>query len=147
LREIGWRAVVTAGISNDDWKIKLPAEVRNAGVETLLVGAITDDEIAVLSEGNPALAIILSSGHPARGIARNLFYLSRMIELGAVEAEAAAGIATEMDLARLWWRYGGGRGEDDGRFARLKVLRAMGTQVVSHPGRVAFKADDLPRRP
>jgi hypothetical protein len=144
LREIGWRAVVTAGISNDDWKIKLPAEVRNAGVETLLVGAITDDEIAVLSEGNPALAIILSSGHPARGIARNLFYLSRMIELGAVEAEAAAGIATEMDLARLWWRYGGGRGEDDGRFARLKVLRAMGTQVVSHPGRVAFKADDLP---
>src|ERR1035437_6335481 len=84
---------------------------------------ITDDETAILSEGNQALAIILSKDHPARGIARNLFYLSRMIELGAGQAEAAAGIATEIDLARLWWRYGGGRSEDDGRFARLKVLR------------------------
>lgn len=143
-RNHGWRAVLTVGVGNDDWKTKLPAEVRKAGIATLLIEAITDDETAVLSEGNQALAIILSSGHPARGIARNLFYLSRMIELGAGEAEAAAGIATEMDLARLWWRYGGGRGEDDGRFARLKVLRAMGTQVVSHPGRMAFKADDLP---
>jgi hypothetical protein len=143
-RNPGWRAVVTVGVGNNDWKTKLPAEVRKAGIATLLVEAITDDETAVLSEGDQALAIILSSGHPARGIARNLFYLSRMIELGAGDAEVAAGIATEMDLARLWWRYGGGRGEDDGRFARLKVLRAMGTQIVSHPGRVAFKADDLP---
>jgi hypothetical protein len=67
-----------------------------------------------------------------------------MIELGVGQEGAPAGIATEMDLARLWWRYGGGRGEDDGRFARLKVLRAMGRQVVAYPGRVAFKADDLP---
>jgi len=96
-----------------------------------------------LSEGNQALAVILGRDHPARGIARNLFYLSRMIELGAGKAEAAAGIATEMDLARLWWRYGGGRTEDDGRLARLKVLRAMGAQVLSSPGRVAFKIDDL----
>jgi hypothetical protein len=139
----GWRAVVTGGLGNDDWKTKLSPQVSNAGIATLAVEALTDDETAVLSEGNQALAIILSSGHPARGMARNLFYLSRMIELGAGQAEAASGIATEMDLARLWWRYGGGRSEDDGRFARLKVLRAMGTQVVSHPGRVAFKADDL----
>jgi hypothetical protein len=143
-RSPGWRAVVTGAVGNDDWKTKLPAEVRNAGIATLQVEAITDDETAVLSEGNQALAIILSNDHPARGIARNLFYLSRMIELGAGQAEAAAGIATEMDLARLWWRYGGGRGEDDGRFARLKVLRAMGAQIVSLPGSVAFKADDLP---
>jgi hypothetical protein len=143
-RNPGWRAVVTGGIGNDDWKTKLPPEVRNAGIAALTVEAITDDETAVLSEGNRALAIILSSDHPARGLARNLFYLSRMIELGAGQPEAAAGIATELDLARLWWRYGGGRGEDDGRFDRLKALRAMATQVVSHPGRVAFKADDLP---
>jgi hypothetical protein len=143
-RNPGWRAVVTGSVGNEDWKTKLPAGVRNAGIATLLVEAISDDETTVLSEGNRALAIILSNDHPARGIARNLFYLSRMIELGAGQDEAAAGIATEIDLARLWWRYGGGRSEDDGRFARLKVLRAMGTQVVAHPGRVAFKADDLP---
>jgi energy-coupling factor transporter ATP-binding protein EcfA2 len=142
-RNPGWRVVVTGGVGNDDWKSQLPEQVNKAGIATLLVDAITDDETAVLSAGNPALAIILGSDHPARGIARNLFYLSRMIELGADQTGAAAGIATEMDLARLWWRYGGGRGEDETRFARLKVLRAMGAQVVSHHGRVAFKADDL----
>ena len=144
LRIPGWRAVVTGGVGNDDWKTKLPRQVSNADIATLEVDAISDDETALLSEENRTLAIILSSGHPARGIARNLFYLSRIIELGGGQAEAAAGIATEMDLARLWWRYGGGRGEDEGRLARLKVLRAVADQVVCHPGRVAFKVDDLP---
>ena len=66
-----------------------------------------------------------------------------MIELGVGEGETSVAIATEMDLARLWWCYGGGRAEDDGRFARLKVLRTMAAQVIASPGRVAFKADDL----
>jgi hypothetical protein len=139
----GWRAVVTGGIGNEEWKSNLPPAVGNAGISSLTVDPISDEETEVLSEGNQARAVILGSGHPARGIARNLFYLSRMIELGVGRPEAAAGIATEMDLARLWWRYGGGRTEDDGRFARLKVLRAMGAQVLSHPGRVAFRVDDL----
>jgi len=106
-RNPGWRAVVTGGVGNEDWKTKLPAGVRNAGIATLQVEAISDDETTVLSDGNRALAIILSNDHPAQGIARNLFYLSRMIELGAGQDEGAAGIATEIDLARLWWRYGG----------------------------------------
>jgi hypothetical protein len=142
-RNSGWRAVITGALGNDEWKVKLPTEVRDAGIATLHVEAITDDETAVLSEGNRALAIILSNDHPARGIARNLFYLSRMIELGDGEGDNSVAIATEMDLARLWWRYGGGRGEDDDRFARLKVLRGMAAQVITFPGRVAFKADDL----
>jgi hypothetical protein len=139
----GWRAVVTGGIGNEDWKTKLPAEVRRGGIATLHVGELTDDETETLSEENHALAILLGNDHPARGIARNLFYLSRMVELGASQGGAAAAIATEMDLARLWWRYGGGRSEDGGRLARLKVLRAMGAQFVANPGRVSFKIDDF----
>jgi energy-coupling factor transporter ATP-binding protein EcfA2 len=137
----GWRAVVTGALDSTDWKTKLPTHLRNVSVSTLQINPISDDETALLSTANQALAIILSNDHPARGIARNLFYLSRMIELGA--EQATAGITTEIDLARLWWRYGGGRGEDDGRFARLKVLRAIGRQVVDYPNRVAFKDDDL----
>lgn len=142
-RSPGWRAVVTGGIGDDDWKAKLPIELRNGGIAALRVAELSDDETETLSEENNALAIILGNDHPARGIARNLFYLSRMIELGAGQGGAAAGIATELDLARLWWRYGGGRNEDDGRLARLKVLRAMGGQFVANPGRVSFKADDF----
>ena len=75
---------------------------------------------------------------------RSLVSTVLVIELGAGQPDAALGIASEMDLARLWWRYGGGRGEDDGRFARLKALRAMAKQLVVQPGRVAFNIDDLP---
>jgi hypothetical protein len=139
----GWRAVATGGLGNEEWKVNLPPAVRNAGIASLTVDPISDEETGLLSEGNRALGVILSSNHPAHGMARNLFYLSRLIELGASEAGAASSIATEMDLARLWWRYGGGRTEDDGRFARLKVLRAMGVQVLSSPSRTAFKIDDL----
>jgi hypothetical protein len=146
-RNPGWSAVVTGGIGNDEWKTKLPTKLRGASIATLEIEAIGDNETTVLAEGNIALAIILGSDHPARGIARNLFYLSRMIELGNGNAKAAAGITTEIDLARLWWRYGGGRAEDDGRLGRLKVLRAMGAQVLAQPGRTTFKADDLQSRP
>jgi hypothetical protein len=79
----------------------------------------------------------------AKGIARNLFYLSRFVELSNGDTELAAGIATEIDLAWLWWRYGGGRAEDDGRFARLKLLRAIGTQNILNPGRATYLVDDL----
>ena len=75
---------------------------------------------------------------------RSLVSTVLVIELGGGQPDAALGIASEMDLARLWWRYGGGRGEDDGRFARLKALRAMAKQLVVQPGRVAFNIDDLP---
>src|SRR5260370_10698946 len=81
----------------DDLNRKLPASLRCPNIATLEVDAISDDETVVLAEGNQALGIILGHDHPARGMARNLFYLSRMVELGAGSAEVAAGIATEMD--------------------------------------------------
>ncbi len=142
-KNAGWRAVVTGGIGNEEWKANLPLAVRNTGIASLTIDPISDDETDVLSEGNQALARLLHGEHPARSIARNLFYLSRMIELGAEKPENSAGIATEMDLARLWWRYGGGRAEDSGRLARLKVLRAIGVQVLASAGRIAFNVDDL----
>jgi hypothetical protein len=139
----GWRAVVTGGIGNEEWKANLPRPVRDAGITPLLVDPISDDEAELLSEGNLTLALLLGSGHPAHDVSRNLFYLSRMIELSAGRSEVVAGVASETDLASLWWRYGGGRTEDDKRFARLKALRAMGFQVFSSPDQVAFKVDDL----
>ena len=140
IRNAGWRAVVTGGLTNDDWKARLPASVRAAGIANLQVGALSDEEKAALSEQNSVLATILADGHPAKGIAENLFYLSRIIELGIGQE---AGVATELDLARLWWRYGGGRSEDDRRFARLRLLRMIGAQVISNPAQATFNVDNL----
>jgi hypothetical protein len=139
----GWRAVVTGGIGNEEWKTNLPRVVRDAGIAPLRVDAISDDEAELLSDGNQALALLLGSGHPAHDVSRNLFYLSRMVEFSAGRSDVVSGVASEIDLASLWWRYGGGRTEDDKRFARLKAFRAMGAQVLSSPGRVAFKVDEF----
>jgi len=143
LKSPGWRAVVTGGLGNDEWKTKLPAVVRAADIATLAVDPISDDEVNVLSSENITLGLILRYDHPAKSIARNLFYLSRLVEIGVGNAEAAAKIASELDLAQLWWRYAGGRAEDNGRFARLKLLRALGSQVIAAPGRSTFKVDEL----
>jgi hypothetical protein len=139
-RSQGWRVVATCGVESEEWKTKLPARVRTAGIGSLLVAALSDEEKAELSSQNKALALILADGHPAKGIAENLFYLSRLIELGVGQD---ASIATELDLARLWWRYGGGRSEDDRGFARKKLLRTLGTHVISTPSQATFNVDNL----
>jgi hypothetical protein len=137
----GWRVVVTGSAGNNEWKTKLPQSLGPNDIGTLEIAELNDDETAVLSGQNHALAVILGAGHPAQGIARNLFYLSRIVELGASQTGPASTIATEIDLAKLWWRYGGGRSEDAGRFARLKVLRAMGAQFIANPAKVSFRTD------
>ncbi|UUO65526.1 hypothetical protein DCM83_10120 [Bradyrhizobium betae] len=142
-RSQGWRIVATCGVESDDWKTKLPTRVRAAGIGSLVIGALSNEEKAELSSQNKALALILADGHPAKGIAENLFYLSRLVELGVGQD---AGIATELDLARLWWRYGGGRSEDDRRFARLKLLRTIGAQAISAPSQATFNVDNLDSR-
>jgi len=136
----GWRAVVTTRAGASDWEANLLSGFGETDIAVLPVGEITDAETGLLAESNLALAVLLNSAHPARGIARNLFYLSRMIELGVGEDQPRLGIATEIDLGRCWWRYGGGRSET-GKLARLKVLRALGGQVLASPSRVSFRAD------
>jgi len=135
----GWRAIVTSNESASDWKTVLPSALRNK-VEVLKVPDISDEEAGQLSEQNAALATLLARDHPARSIARNLFFLSSMVALGTGQQVE---ISTEIDLARVWWAYGGGRAEDAGRWARLKVLRTMGADILAQPTRVASKADTL----
>ena len=59
-------------------------------------------------------------------MARNLFYLSRLMDLTVGETRT---LVNETDLARTWWRFGGGRAEA-GRFERLKLLRNLGARVI-----------------
>lgn len=134
----GWRAIVTSNEAASDWKTILPPALLKT-VVSLRVPEISDDEAAQFSDRNATLAGLLDKDHPARSIARNLFFLSRMVTLGAGQQ---AEISTEIDLARLWWDTGGGRG-DTGRLARLKTLRAMGADILAHPTHVASQTDPL----
>jgi hypothetical protein len=136
----GWRAVYTVRSDDTGWHTRLPENVRKLPVRSIRVGEITDADAEVLSSGNPALAALLSPTHPARSIARNLFHLSRMI--GLVPADGSPPLVNEVDLAGMWWKFGGGR-SDSGKWERLKLLRDLGTQLIQHPSRVSFNADGL----
>lgn len=135
----GWHAVVTSNEAGSDWKTWLPPGLL-PDMAVLKVPDISDDEAEQLSEQNAALAVLLEKDHPAKSIARNLFYLSRMV---ALTTGQQAEVSSEIDLARLWWDYGGGRGEDGGRWGRLRALRAMGADLLAQPTLVASKADSL----
>lgn len=91
----GWRVVVTAG-KDTGWRRRLAGEVRQAGTTALELAELADAETAALSEQSPALSALLHKDHPARAIARNLFNLSRLLDMEG----ASSTLASETDLAR-----------------------------------------------
>src|ERR1700730_6087043 len=125
----GWRAVFTVRSENQEWRAKLPDDLRQMPYQTIRIGEITDAEADVLLADSPALSALLSSTHPARAIARNLFHLSRMIDLVPPDGQSGPALVNEIDLAHAWWRFGGGRSED-GKWERLKLLRAIGERLI-----------------
>ena len=137
----GWRAVFTVRSDDHEWRASLPDDLREMFRRSIRVGEITDAEADVLRADNPALSALLAPSHPARAMARNLFHLSRMIDFVAT-GQSAPTLINEIDLANAWWRYGGGRSEN-GKWERLKLLRALGERMIARPGIAAFRADDL----
>jgi hypothetical protein len=138
----GWRSVFTTRSDDQEWRANLPDEMQSLSFGTVRVNALSDAEAEVLRVGNPALSGLLSNSHPARAMARNLFYLSRLANLPASPDETGPVLVNELDLAGLWWRFGGGR-SDDGKFGRLKLLRNLGERLIARPGLAAFLADEL----
>lgn len=134
----GWKVVTTGSADSTDWSVELPFDA--ADIATVEVGEVTDDEAALLADANGTLALLLAKGHPAEKLARNLFYLARLAQLAS---QSPSTISTELDLAKLWWDYAGGRGRDGGRIARKIVLRALAKAVILNPHDVAVELDDL----
>jgi hypothetical protein len=139
LRSPGWRAVFTVRSDNEEWRTNLPEEIRQLPFGTVRVAPLSDAEADVLRTNNPALTALLSGGHPARAMARNLFYLSCLVDWASPADQA---LANELDLARLWWRFGGARSEA-GRLERLKLLRNLGERLIRAPGLAVFRIDEM----
>lgn len=136
-----WRIAFTAADTRAEWLTRFPA-LQASTLVTIEIAALDDAEARQLTTANPGLFAILDPQHPARGLARNLFLLSRMIELAAADGTALSGIAKEIDLAEIWWRYGGGRSEQN-RVARQRLLRVIAAQIITAPATPATRSDDL----
>jgi hypothetical protein len=69
----------------------------------VLVGELDDEEVAVLSETTPELSALLSPGHPAASIARNLYRLTQLLKV-----PSTVEVRTEAALADHWWQSADG---------------------------------------
>lgn len=81
------------------------------GAYPIQVGTLSEDEVAILIDQAPSLRSLLDPKHPAAGLARNLYRLSRLVKV-----PSATRIRTEAEMAGLWWASADG--------APLKEVRA-----------------------
>lgn len=132
LREIsaveGFSVVVSTrpdiGVEGSRWLAQDALAVLGAP-HRVLVEELDDEEVAVLSEAVPELRALLSPGHPATSIARNLYRLTQLIKVpNTVE------IRTEVALADHWWQSADGAKPQDVR-AGQRLLAELAEAVLA----------------
>lgn len=109
------------------------------GVHPVRVGALSDDEIAILIDQSPDLRMLLDPGHPAAGLARNLYRLSQLLKM-----PSATEIRTEAALARLWWSGADGASAGDIRAAQ-RLLAALVERALSGAAGIEVTEDSTAR--
>ncbi len=134
----GFSVIVTARTDFDrdepNWLAE-DARIALGGGERIVVGELTEDEIAYLKEQAPELRALLAANHPAAPIARNLYRLSRLLRV-----KDTAGLRTEAALAEHWWRTGDGRVDGDVR-ARQRILADLADTALAGQDRINRRED------
>ena len=132
-----FRIVVTAradfGKEQPNW---LPEdEIGKLGcAPAVIIDELGPDEVEELRTAAPSLRALLADEHPARDIARNLFRLSRLLEVqGSTEQ-----LQSEVDLLERWWTTADG--PLAGRRARLHVLRDLTDVLLSGANHLGTRA-------
>ncbi|MGY0791979.1 hypothetical protein ACW7BJ_21635 [Azospirillum argentinense] len=91
----------------------------------VVVKELGDEEIDELRAAAPTLRALLADEHPARDIARNLFRLSRLLEVQGSTEE----LRSEVDLLERWWRTADGVSE--GRRERARLLSDLSDAALT----------------
>ncbi|KQW61030.1 hypothetical protein ASD02_23125 [Ensifer sp. Root1252] len=124
----GFQVIVTARTDFDkeepNW---LPAEAleRLGRAPTITIAELGPEEVEELKEAAPALRALLADDHPAGSIARNLFRLSRLLEVqGSIDD-----LRSEIDLIERWWKTADGGVE--GRRERARLLSDLSEQTLA----------------
>lgn len=147
---LGLSVVATArsefGVDEPSW---LPSDAlaRLGQTEPITIGELSKLEIEQLTMTDPSLAPLLTDGHPARQVARNLFRLARLASQPASEPVPR----TEVEMAEQWWTTADGAPAAERRDrARLLQSAAMqtlsGSDVLDVTGHAAAPIDALVSR-
>lgn len=125
----GLAVVATArrefGIDEPSW-LPSGALARLGQTEPITIGELSKAEIEQLKAVDPSLAPLLTDGHPARQVARNLFRLARLASQPASEPVPR----TEVDMAEQWWANADGT-RDAGWRDRSRLLQGVAVQTLS----------------
>lgn len=111
------------GIDEPSWLPDIAVQTLVAA-PPIVVGELTEEEVAELREAEPRLHALLANDHPARQVARNLFRLARLAQAPADQPSPRS----EVDMAELWWRTGDG--EYAGRRERARLLNDLARQSL-----------------
>ena len=129
----------TAGSTNVEPWLDEQIVSSFGGAHPVQVGALSDDEVAILVDQAPALRALLDPGHPAAPLARNLYRLSRLLKI-----PSATEIRTEAALARLWWTSADGAASGDVRAAQ-RLLAALADRALSRTTGIEVSDDSTAR--
>ncbi|MDC7690375.1 hypothetical protein [Vogesella indigofera] len=113
------------GIDEPSW---LPSDVleRLGQAAPITIGELSKEEIEQLKVTDPSLAPLLTDGHPASQVARNLFRLARL----ASQPVSDPVPRTEVDMAEQWWSTADGA-RDSGWRDRTRLLHCAAVQTLS----------------
>lgn len=113
------------GIDEPSW---LPSDAlaRLGQTAPITIGELSKLEIEQLKVTDPSLAPLLTDGHPARQVARNLFRLARLASQPASDPVPR----TEVDMAEQWWSTADGA-RDAGWRDRTRLLQGAAAQTLS----------------
>ena len=137
----GLSVVLTArrnfGVDEPSWLD--PDAVKAMGpVPPVVIEELGEAEVAELRDAEPQLSGLLVEGHPARGVVRNLYRLSRI----AARSASAPTPTTELDMAEQWWSSADGD-RDAGHRERARVLRSL-AEMALKGGFVLDVKDEVP---
>lgn len=103
------------------------------------VGPLSEDEAATLVDQAPSLRSLLDPKHPAAGLARNLYRLSRLLKV-----PSATGIRTEAEMARFWWKSADGAPAKDVRAAQ-RLMAGIAASALQGEGGFELAEDSAAR--
>lgn len=109
------------------------------GMHAVEVGALSDEEVAILTDQAPELRMLLVASHPAAQLARNLYRLSRLLR-----EPSAASVRTEAGLAQLWWISADSAQTAELRAAQ-RILKALATAALKGEAGIDLDEDSPAR--
>ena len=133
-----FQVIVTARTDFDnDESNWLPSDTltRLGRARPVVVDELGADEIEELKAAAPTLRALLADDHPARAVARNLFRLSRLLEVQGSTDQ----LRSEVDLLERWWTTADGPKAD--RRERKRLLADLTDAMLAGDDRLATRTE------